>query len=318
MAAYILRRVLWLIPALFFISLVTFGLMHAVQGGPFDPEGWPVPESTRRAMIARYGLDQPLWRQYVTYMRNLLQGDLGVSLVMQRDRPVAGMVLTGTKATLVLALAAVAVSSIAGIGLGVLSALNRNRLSDRLATLVSTLGAAVPGFVLGIFFIYVFALTLPWLPTRGWSLNGGLVPGWVPQPEYMVLPALTLAALPAAYLARITRASLLDVLQQDYLRTARAKGLASSSILWRHAMRNAAIPIVSVLGPLVAALVTGSFIVESVFGVPGIGRLFVRAVSYRDYNVIMGMAMFYATVVVLVNLAVDVAYAVVDPRVRYR
>jgi oligopeptide transport system permease protein len=172
--------------------------------------------------------------------------------------------------------------------------------------------------VLGIFFIYIFAVTLDWLPTGGWSLRQGLIRGWIPQPEYMVLPVLTLMALPAAYLARITRASLLDVLGQDYMRTARAKGLGASTVLWRHGMRNAAVPIVSVLGPLTAVLVTGSFIVESVYAVPGIGRMFVRAISFRDYNVIMGLTLFYATIVVVINLAVDVAYAMVDPRVRYR
>jgi oligopeptide transport system permease protein len=228
------------------------------------------------------------------------------------------MLTTGVRATALLGLITLIVATIAGIGLGVVSALHRNRTADYIATLLSTTGAAVPGFVLGIFFIYTFAVTLNWLPTGGWSLRQGIVPGWVPQPEYMVLPVLTLMALPAAYLARITRASLLDVLHQDYMRTARAKGLSASVMLWRHAMRNAAVPIVSVLGPLAAVLVTGSFIVESVFSVPGIGRMFVRAVAYRDYNVIMGMTLFYATAVVIINLAVDVAYAFVDPRVRYR
>jgi oligopeptide transport system permease protein len=237
---------------------------------------------------------------------------------MEPGRPVTEMLTTGVRATALLGLLALVVATFAGVGLGVVSALHRNRVADYVATLLSTTGAAVPGFVLGIFLIYTFAVTLNWLPTGGWSLRQGIVPGWVPQPEYMVLPVLTLTALPAAYLARITRASLLDVLHQDYMRTAKAKGLSASVMLWRHAMRNAAVPIVSVLGPLAAVLVTGSFIVESVFSVPGIGRMFVRAVAYRDYNVIMGMTLFYATAVVAINLAVDVAYAFVDPRVRYR
>lgn len=318
MAAYIFRRLLWLLPALLFISLITFGLMHAVEGGPFSPTDRPLPPEVEANLQRKYGLDEPLTVQYLTYMRNLVTGDLGTSVAMEPGRPVSEMLTTGLRATALLGIVTLLVATLAGVGLGVTSALHRNGILDYVATLLSTTGAAVPGFVLGIFFIYVFAVTLNWLPTGGWSLRQGLIPGWVPRPEYMVLPVLTLMALPAAYLARITRASLLDVLGQDYMRTAKAKGLGASAILWRHAMRNAAVPIVSVLGPLAAVLVTGSFIVESVFSVPGVGRMFVRAVAYRDYNVIMGMTLFYATAVVLINLAVDVAYAFVDPRVRYR
>ena len=318
MAAYIFRRLLWLAPALLFISLITFGVMHAVEGGPFSPTDRPLPPEVEANLQRKYGLDKSLPEQYLIYMRNLVTGDLGTSIAMEPGRPVSEMLTTGLRATALLGILTLSLATLAGISLGVVAALHRDRAADYVATLLSTTGAAVPGFVLGIFFIYVFAVTLNWLPTGGWSLRQGLVPGWVPRPEYMVLPVLTLMALPAAYLARITRASLLDVLGQDYMRTARAKGLGASAMLWRHAMRNAAVPIVSVLGPLAAVLLTGSFIVESVFSVPGIGRMFVRAVAYRDYNVIMGMTLVYATAAVLINLAVDVAYAFVDPRVRYR
>jgi oligopeptide transport system permease protein len=210
------------------------------------------------------------------------------------------------------------VAAVAGTALGITSALNRNRLPDYGAVLVSTGGAALPAFVVGIMLIYVFATQLHWLPTQGWTLAGGLVPGWLPRPEQMVLPVITLALLPMAYLARITRASLLEVLQQDYMRTARAKGLSRRSVVWQHGMRNAAIPIVSIMGPVAATLLTGSFIVENMFGVPGVGTLFVRAVAARDYNLIMGMTMFYTTVALVLYLLVDVAYAYLDPRVRYR
>ena len=318
MAAYIFRRLIWLLPALLFISLITFGLMHAVEGGPFSPTDRALSPEVEANLQRKYGFDKPLPEQYLTYMRNLVTGDLGTSVAMEPGRPVRDMLSTGLRATALLGFITLVVAMLAGVSLGVVSALHRNGVVDYLATLLSTTGAAVPGFVLGIFFVYVFAVTLDWLPTGGWSLRQGLVPGWVPRPEYMVLPVLTLMALPAAYLARITRASLLDVLRQDYMRTAKAKGLGASTVLWRHAMRNAAVPIVSVLGPLAAVLVTGSFIVESVFSIPGVGRMFVRAVAYRDYNVIMGMTLFYAAAVVLINLAVDVAYAFVDPRVRYR
>jgi oligopeptide transport system permease protein len=176
----------------------------------------------------------------------------------------------------------------------------------------------VPAFDLGVLLIYVFGVELHWLPTFGWNTRQGLVQGWLPEARQMILPVVTLAALPAAYLARITRASLLEVLRQDYMRTARAKGLASSTVLLRHAMRNAAIPIVTVIGPITAALVTGSFIVEEIFSIPGSGRLFVQSVFARDYGLIMGSTLFLATLVVLANLAVDLAYACCDPRIRYQ
>ena len=317
MAVYILRRLLWLGPALFFISLVTFILMHATPGGPYEQDP-RVPPAVAESLNRKYGLDEPLWQQYVLFVRNALQGDLGVSLKVQQNEPVTSMLTERLRSTFVLGVLAFGVAAVAGTALGITSALNRNRLPDYGAVLVSTGGAALPAFVVGIMLIYVFATQLHWLPTQGWTLAVGLVPGWLPRPEQMVLPVITLALLPMAYLARITRASLLEVLQQDYMRTARAKGLSRRSIVWQHGMRNAAIPIVSIMGPVAATLLTGSFIVENMFGVPGVGTLFVRAVAARDYNLIMGMTMFYTTVALVLYLLVDVAYAYLDPRVRYR
>jgi oligopeptide transport system permease protein len=317
MAIYIFRRVLWLVPAMFFISLVTFGLMHAIEG-PFRAVYPPIDPSVQENLDRKYGLDKPLVEQYWLFLRNALQGDLGTSIKVQLGEPVTEMLLRGLRSTFVVGALALSLGTVTGIGLGVFAALNRNRVADYASVIASTAGAAVPAFVLGIVFIHVFATRLGLLPTGGWSLNDGIVPGWLPQPRYMVLPVLTMAVLPAAYLARITRASLLDVLNQEYMRTAKAKGLPRSAVLWGHAMRNAAIPIVSVIGPLAGAVLTGSFIIENMFAVPGVGGLMVLAIDKRDYNVIMGLALFYAMVAVFVNLAVDIAYAYLDPRVRYR
>jgi ABC-type dipeptide/oligopeptide/nickel transport system permease component len=317
MSTYILRRLLWLGPALFFISLVTFGLMHATPGGPFNPDPH-LPETVRQNQIRKYGLDKSLPEQYALFVSHAVQGDLGVSLKVQQNEPVASMLVDRLRSTVILGLIAFAVATVLGLSLGVLSALNRNRLPDYGAVLVSTGGAALPAFVVGIMLIYVFATQLHWLPTRGWDLGDGPIQGWLPPLKQKVLPVVTLALLPLAYLSRITRAALLEVLQQDYMRTARAKGLPHRAVIWRHGMRNAAIPIVSIMGPVAGALITGSFIIENMFGVPGVGTLFVRAVNLRDYNVIMGMTLFYTIVALVLYLLVDIAYAYLDPRVRYR
>jgi len=331
MARYIFRRILWLVPVLFFISLITFILMHSVEGGPWDSER-RLPENVIRNLDHKYGLDKPVWpvsfdshgfpvnvtldSQYTNFIFNALQGDLGVSFKRQ-DKPVTEIILGGFRVTAVLGLAAILVACIAGVGLGVLAALHRNGIPDYSSVLLASAGSAIPSFVLGIFFIYIFSVQLHWLPTFGWDTRNGLILGYLPRWEQMVLPVLTLAALPTAYMARITRASMLDVLRQDYIRTAHAKGLPGLTVLYRHSLRNALIPILTVIGPIAAGLVTGSFIVEQLFSVPGIGRLFVQSIDGRDYGLIMGTTLFYATIIAVANLAVDVAYALVDPRIRY-
>jgi oligopeptide transport system permease protein len=316
MAAYIARRILWLGPALLFISIVTFALMHAVPGGPWDDER-RLPDSVVQNLNRKYGLDEPVWRQYLTFVGNAVQGDLGVSYARQ-DKPVTQIILSGFRVSAVLGVLALALATVVGVGLGVAAAVNRNKWADYASVGFASMGSAVPAFVLGVFLIYVFGVRLHWFSTFGWDVKRGLIPGWLPPYKQLILPVVTLAALPAAYLARITRASLLDVLGQDYMRTARAKGLGSGAVLFRHAMRNAAIPILTVIGPVAAGLVTGSFIIEQLFAVPGTGRLFVQSVTARDYGMIMGTTLFYAVVIVIANLAIDVAYALADPRVRYR
>ena len=316
MATYIARRTLWLAPLLLFISLITFAMMHAVEGGPWDEER-PLPPAVIENLKRKYGLDEPLWRQYLLFAGNAVRGDLGISTQFQ-NRPVTDVVLGGLRPTLVLGLLALVLATSFGLALGVASATHRNRFIDYAGVIFATTGAAVPSFVLGIFLIFVLGVKLHWLPTFGWDRTSGLVPGWLPRWDQMILPVITLSALPAAYLARVTRASVLDVLQQDYVRTARAKGLGAGRVLLRHSLPNAAIPVLTVIGPMTASLITGSFIVEQMFSVPGIGRLLVQAINARDYNLIMGMTLFYAAVIAIANLAVDVAYAFIDPRVRYR
>lgn len=305
MTGYMLRRILWAIPVLFFISLVTFVLMHAIPGGPWDEEK-PLPPATVANLNAKYGLDKPLWQQYVNYLAGLARGDLGPSY-QRTTESVQEILRKGLPATAVLGGLALLVSLSLGLGLGMAAATKRNTLVDYLSVLFATVGASVPSFVMAILLIYLFSVQLHWLPTSGWG-----------APKQVIMPTIALSFLPAAFLARITRASLLEVLQQDYIRTARAKGLREFVVLQRHAVRNAFVPILTVIGPLATNLLVGSFIIEFIFGVPGIGRLFVQAVQARDYGVIMGTTVFYALVITIANLVVDVAYAVVDPRIRYR
>ncbi|MBI2912156.1 MAG: ABC transporter permease [Chloroflexi bacterium] len=304
MGRYLLWRTASLVPVLLGVSALAFALMHLVPGGPWDAEkalGPAVVENLNR----RYGLDLPLWQQYLSFLLGVVKGDLGVSYLYQ-DRGVTEILLRGLPVTASLGLLALGLALAGGLSLGAVAATRQNDWPDYLAVLLATAGASVPSFVLGIFLVALFAVTLGWLPSGGW---GAL--------DHAILPALALAAYPAAYLARITRSALLEVLHQDYVRTARAKGLYERRVLLGHALRNALIPVLTVSGPLAASFVTGSFIVESLFSVPGIGRLFVQAVFARDYGLILGATLVYALAVVLANYAVDVLYAVVDPRIRY-
>ncbi len=321
MTGYLVRRMFWLLPVLFFISLITFGLMHSVEGGPWDQEK-KLPPQVIQNLNRKYGLDKPVWpvsfhssgspvrvtldSQYTNFVWDALHGDLGVSFQRQ-DTPVTTVLMTGFKVTAALGGLAIVTAMIAGVGLGVMAALHRNGAYDYASVFLASVGSAVPNFAMAIFLIYVFAVRLHWLPVFGWG-----------SAKQAVMPTITLAALPTAYLARITRASMLDVLRQDYIRTAQSKGLGPVRVLYRHSLRNALIPILTVIGPITAALVTGSFIIEQVFAIPGIGRLFVQSINARDYGMIMGTTLFYAFIVAMANLSVDIAYAVVDPRIRYR
>lgn len=318
MTAYIIRRILWLVPVLWAVATLTFILMHAVPGGPFTQDR-QLPAAVVEALNRRYNLDEPLWKQYLLYLWNLLHLDLGLSF--RGDCDVSQLIRDGFFVTAQLGILSFVVATVVGLVLGALAALRQNGLVDYLGVFFATVGAAVPNFVLAAFLIIVFAVKLGWFQILGWGgpteLSNILDPGaW--DVRKIVLPVIALSTLPAAYIARITRASLIEALHQDYIRTAYAKGLTQRVIVVRHAAKNAIIPIITVIGPIAAALVTGSFIIESAFSIPGVGRAFVTTVEERDYAMIMGSTLFYALVIAVCNLTVDVLYAVFDPRVRYR
>lgn len=304
MATYVFQRLLWAVPVLLAVAAVTFVLMHAVPGGPWDRSKQLPPQALENVDHA-YGLDRPLPVQFGDYLLGLARGDLGVSF-RSHNRPVSDILADGIRVSGTLGLLALALGVAVGVTLGVAAALWRNSAIDYATVVFSTAAASVPSFIFGMLLLVLFTANLHWLPSGGWG-----------TPKQAIMPVLALSALPAAYIARVTRASVLDVLDQDYVRTARAKGLRENVVVLRHILRNALIPVLTIIGPLAAMLVTGSFIVEELFAIPGVGRTFVTSVSSRDYGVIMGTTLFYTFVVVIANLAVDVLYAIVNPRIRY-
>ena len=304
MIAYIGRRFLWIIPVLFTVSIITFFLMHAVPGGPWDRDK-RLPAATQERLNAKYGLDQPIIIQYVTWAGKFIQGDLGPSY-RYTDRTVNEIVADGFWTTVQLGVMAFILSVVVGIPLGIFAALGHNRGPDYLSTSLSIVGIATPSFVLSILLIVFFAVQLGWFPTGGWK-----------GPQYWVLPTIALAGFPIAVIARYTRASMLEVTRKDYIRTAHSKGIRDQAVVSRHMIRNALIPVVTILGPTLAFLVTGSFIIERIFGIPGIGQFYITSISTRDYSLLMAMTMLYAFAVAFLNVVVDVLYAYIDPRIRY-
>ena len=305
MTRYIIRRILWLIPVLLFVSLITFTLMHITPGGPWDKEKAVAPQIVAN-LNAKYNLDKPAWQQYLIYMSGVVRGDLGPSYTYQ-DRSVTQIILGGLPNTASLGAFAALVAVLIGVPLGIIAAMRQNSGLDYSALAFGTIFASVPTFVLGFVLIIVFALTLHLVPTSGWG-----------KPNQYVLPVLTLGLNQAALLTRITRASVLDVSRQDFMRTARAKGLQEFLLVRRHLLKNAMIPVVTVMGPILAFLIVGSLVVENIFSVPGVGRLLVQGISQRDYSLIMGSTLLYAVVIAILNLVVDILYAFIDPRISYR
>lgn len=336
MGRYIARRFLWMILVLFVISIITFVLMHQVPGGPFDREK-ALPAPVIASLEAKYNLDDPLWKQYINYIydagipqiRNRDEGELSTQedyLVnipilftdgkiswmnfgpsyARRTRTVNDIFRENLPVSAQLGVAGLTIACIIGIPLGILSAIKKNTLYDYMAMGIAILGVSISTIVLGPILRYIFGVQLGWLPPTGWGSF-----------ETMIMPAFALGFTSSALLARLTRASLLQVLDEDYIRTARAKGLKEQVVILRHGMKNAMIPVVTVLGPLFAALVTGTFVTEQIFAVPGLGKYFVASVTNRDYPVIMGTILLYAAFLVVSNFFVDVAYAWLDPRIRY-
>ena len=311
MGRYIARRLLLLIPVLLFISVVTFSLMHSVPGGPFTREK-ALPEEIIRNLEKHYCLDEPLWKQYAQYLiggcgdsKGVLRLDFGPTF-SSRSRTVNDIFRDNLPVSMQLGLWALLVAVVIGLPLGVVAALKQNTIWDYLSMGIAVFGVSLPNMVMGPLLIWIFALGLGLLPVAGWG-----------KPSQVIMPVLALGATESARIARLTRASMLQVIREDYVRTARAKGLTERVVTIRHALRNALIPVITILGPLFAYLVTGTIIIEMIFGIPGMGRFFVTSITNRDYPVIMGTILLYAVVLVLANLLVDLTYAFLDPRIRY-
>jgi oligopeptide transport system permease protein len=310
MAGYIIRRLMWAIPVLFFVATITFFLMHLVPGGPWDADR-KLPPQVIENLNRTYNLDKPLAVQYGIYMKNLVRGDLGVSF--RGDRPVVDRLKDGFPMTATLGIASFLVGTTFGILLGTVAALKQNGPLDYASVVISTLGASMPSFIMATFLIIIFAVNLGWFPILGWREPMQIIT----DPRVAVMPVIALSFREMALLTRVTRASVLEVVRQDYIRTARSKGLRETAIVVRHLLKNALIPILTLLGPILVGLLVGSFIIETIFSIPGIGREFVTAVTQRDYGMIMGTTLFYCTLITLANLIVDVLYGIVDPRIRY-
>jgi len=303
---YALARLLGIVPTLLVIVTAAFFLMRLAPGGPFDEEQ-TVPPEIRANLQAAYGLDQPVLVQYGRYVAGLLRGDLGPSFRM-KDYTVAELIGSGLPVTLAIGTAALALAVLLGVPLGLLAARRHNGWIDHTVMAAALVGIAVPNFVVAPVLALLFGVELGWLPVAGWE------PG---SPRYMILPVVTLALPFVAYIARLTRGSLLEVLQSPFILTARAKGIGGAAILRRHALKPTLLPVLSFLGPAAAALLTGSLVVEQVFGLPGVGKYFVQGAVNRDYTLVMGMVVFYATLILVLNLLVDLAYGWLDPRIRH-
>jgi oligopeptide transport system permease protein len=297
-------RLAGLPPILLVIVTVSFFVMRIAPGGPFDLER-TLPEAVRANVEARYHLDEPLARQYVRYLGDVLRGDLGPSF-RYPDRTVTELIGLGIPVSLTLGVCALLFALLLGGAAGILAALRHNRLVDYLTMSLALGGVSIPNFVLGPLLILVFALWLGWLPVAGWG-------SW----RHLVLPAVTLGVLYTAYIARLSRAGMLEVLFQDFVRTARAKGVRESVVVLRHALPSAVLPVVSYLGPAAAGALTGSVVVETIFGIPGIGRYFVQSALNRDYTMVLGTVIVFSALLVVFNLIVDLLYAWLDPRVSY-
>jgi oligopeptide transport system permease protein len=313
---YVIRRLLWMIPVLFFVIVITFTLMHLAPGGPWDREGRQLSPAVVNNLNIKYGLDKPLWQQFVLYIWGAIHFDFGDSL-QSPGQKVSTLLLQSWPYTFTLGMVTFVLLVPIGIGLGVIAALRQNTLADYSALGLATVAASTPNFVVGILLIIILSLGLNRITGGTFYLpTGGLPQPYNPFQIELIMPVITLGALPTAYIARLTRSSTLETLRQDFVRTAWAKGLTSRLVVSNHVLKNSLIPVVTALGPTFAFLVTGSFITETIFSVPGIGRSFVQAISARDYTMILGTTLLFAVLIAVMNLVVDVIYVFIDPRVR--
>ena len=350
MSRYIIRRFLYMLLIVVVVSLITFLLMHAVPGGPFTREK-ALPAETIKILNARYHLDDPLWKQYVDYLSNTmiphitatppttsLLDDYLVSFPVgpvwfrwmnfgpsftSRSRTVNDIFRSNLPISAQLGVMALTIAVLIGMPLGILAALRQNTVYDYMGMAVAIFGVSVPVIVLGPILVWLFGIALKWLPPTGWGAQPPYFLGFLPSNpgwdffRYAIMPSVALGLGSSAIIARLTRASLLQTVREDYIRTARAKGLPERTVITRHALKNSLIPVVTIIGPLFAALVTGTFVTELIFGIPGMGKYFVTSITNRDYPVIMGTILLYAVFLVIANLVVDLTYAYLDPRIRY-
>jgi oligopeptide transport system permease protein len=300
---------LGIIPTLFIIVTISFFIVRVAPGGPFDGER-ALPEVVKRNIEAKYHLDDPLVVQYGRYMFDVMRGDLGPSY-RYKDHDVNFYIFQSLPNSMILGAIAISIAILFGITSGMLAAVKQNTWVDYLSMAFAVVGISVPLFVIGPVLQYIFAMKLQWLPTSGWFTSGD---GW----KTIILPAITLAFLDFATIARLTRSSMLETLRSDYIRTAKAKGMKNSSIIFKHAMKGAMLPIVSYLGPAFAGIITGSVVVEQVFRIPGLGKFFVQSSFNRDYTLIVGVVIVYSVILVIMNFFVDIVYSLLDPRITYK
>ena len=302
MTKYVVKRVLLAILTVFIVCAITFFAMNAIPGGPFDGEK-AISDEVRRVLEQRFNLDKPVWEQFFLYLNNLLHGDFGVSA--KTGREIKTTIFSSFSVSAKLGGMAVLVALISGVVMGSIAALTRNKLPDRLIIFFSTLFTSLPSFVLGTLLLLVFCIKLKWVPV------------WSSSSHNYVLPVIALAAYPMAYITRLTKTSMLDALGQDYVRTARAKGVAQWKVIFKHALRNSLLPVITYAGPQIAYIITGSMVIETIFTVGGIGSKFVSAITNRDYTMIMATTIFLATLMVAANVICDLLYKVVDPRIKF-
>lgn len=303
MAKYILKRIVMSIITIWVITTLTFFLMHAVPGNPFAKEG-KMPEAVYNNLQAKYGLDKPLPEQYLIYLKNLLKGDFGDSMKSDVET-VNQMIARGFPVSAYLGMEALLIAIVIGPALGAFAALYQNKFPDYLSMIIAIIGISVPSFIMGTILIQFVAKNVSWLPIGGWGSF-----------KHTILPAFAMSLMPLAYTARLMRSSMLEVLGQDYIKTAQSKGVSKSVVILKHAVRNAILPIVSVLGTLVSNLLVGSFVIEKIFGIPGLGSSFVKSISNRDYTLIMGTTIFYSIILIVALFVVDLSYMLIDPRIR--
>lgn len=300
---YLLNRVFSMIITMFLIITITFFLMHVIPGGPFTREK-ALPPAVIEALNAKYHLDDPLWKQYVDYLKGVVTFDLGPSF-QRAGITVNQLIEEGFPVSAKIGGASILLVIVLGIPIGIISALKSNQWQDYTVMVLATLGVTIPNFVMATAFIYIFSSRLGWFPSHGLT-------SW----KHMVGPVLALGGFSFAFVARLTRSSMLEVLQQDYIRTARAKGLSEYKVIYKHALKNALIPVVTYIGPMIAGILTGSFVVEKIFAIPGMGKHFVESVGNRDYTVLMGVTIFYAAFLIIMILIVDILYSIIDPRIK--